>query len=111
MTTGVAILEQPALVLNRHWVPIHLTTAKHAIGLVYQCVARAVDPVDCSLHRFQSWSDLRVPEDVELALGEMAQDQQPVLIGERLEKLGSLLGCDAQNHVGIWRLGHGGPSS
>ncbi len=63
MTTGVAILEQPALVLNRHWVPIHLTTAKHAIGLVYQCVARAVDPVDCSLHRFQSWSDLRVPED------------------------------------------------
>jgi 5-methylcytosine-specific restriction endonuclease McrA len=62
MAAAVAILEQPALVLNRHWVPIHLTTARHAITLVYQTVARAVDPADCSLHRFQSWTDLRVPE-------------------------------------------------
>ncbi len=63
MSTGVAILEGPALVLNRHWVPIHLTTARHAIGLVYQCVARAVNPDDGSLHRFQSWADLRMPDD------------------------------------------------
>jgi 5-methylcytosine-specific restriction endonuclease McrA len=64
MSAAAAVLDQPAVVLNRHWVPIHLTTARHAIGLVYQSVARAVDPVDCSLHRFQTWADLRVPEDV-----------------------------------------------
>ena len=61
---AVALLDQPALVLNRHWVPIHLTTARHAIGLVYQSVARAVYPEDCSLHRFQSWADLHVPDGV-----------------------------------------------
>jgi 5-methylcytosine-specific restriction endonuclease McrA len=64
MSAGVAILEQPSLVLNRHWIPIHLTTARHAIGLVYQSIAWAVHPEDCSLHRFQSWADLRVPDDV-----------------------------------------------
>lgn len=62
MSTGVQTLEHPALVLNRLWVPIHLTTVKHAIRLVYQEVARAVDPRDCTLHRFQTWADLSVPE-------------------------------------------------
>ncbi len=56
-------LEQPALVLNRHWVPIHLTTSRHALTLLYQRVARAVDPTDCSLHRFHSWADLAVPDE------------------------------------------------
>jgi 5-methylcytosine-specific restriction endonuclease McrA len=63
MSATVAILDQPALVLNRHWVPIHLTTARHALMLVYQRVARAVHPADLSLHQFQTWADLRVPDD------------------------------------------------
>jgi len=61
MTAGIHVLEQPTLVLNRHWVPIHLTTVKHALGLLYQQVAWAVDPRDGSLHRFQTWADLRMP--------------------------------------------------
>jgi 5-methylcytosine-specific restriction endonuclease McrA len=64
MSSSALLLEQPALVLNRHWVPIHLTTSRHALTLLYQRVARAVDPLDCTLHRFQSWADLAVPEDV-----------------------------------------------
>jgi 5-methylcytosine-specific restriction endonuclease McrA len=63
MSAGLHVLEQPTLVLNRHWVPIHLTTVKHALGLLYQQVAWAVDPRDGSLHRFQTWADLRVPAD------------------------------------------------
>ena len=59
---SVAALEQPALVLNRHWIPIHLTTARHALMLLYQSVARAVHPEDQSLHRFQTWADLRLPD-------------------------------------------------
>ncbi|MEZ5064234.1 MAG: HNH endonuclease [bacterium] len=62
MSAGIHVLEQPTLVLNRHWVPIHLTTVKHALGLMYQQVARAVDPRDGSLHRFQTWADLRPPD-------------------------------------------------
>ncbi|GJM45577.1 MAG: restriction endonuclease [Gemmatimonadota bacterium] len=62
MTSGVHVLEQPTLVLNRHWVPVHLTTARHALTLLYQQVARAVHPSDGSLHRFQTWADLRPVE-------------------------------------------------
>ena len=58
-----AALEQPALVLNRHWIPIHLTTARHALMLLYQSVARAVHPTDLTLHRFEEWTDLRLPDD------------------------------------------------
>lgn len=61
---SAAALEQPALVLNRHWVPVHLTTSRHALMLLYQSVARAVHPGDLSLHRFQTWADLRLPDDV-----------------------------------------------
>jgi len=57
---STAALEQPALVLNRHWIPIHLTTTRHALMLLYQSVARAVHPTDLSLHRFQTWADLRI---------------------------------------------------
>ncbi|MGQ0722996.1 MAG: HNH endonuclease [Candidatus Eiseniibacteriota bacterium] len=61
---SAAVLEQPALVLNRHWVPVHLTTCRHALMLLYQSVARAVHPTDLSLHRFQTWTDCRLPDDV-----------------------------------------------
>ncbi|NNE43274.1 MAG: HNH endonuclease [Gemmatimonadetes bacterium] len=60
---STTVLEQPALVLNRHWVPVHLTTARHALMLLYQSVARAVHPTDLTLHRFQTWSDLRMPDE------------------------------------------------
>ena len=36
MTSGVHVLEQPTLVLNKHWIPVHLTTARHALTLLYQ---------------------------------------------------------------------------
>jgi 5-methylcytosine-specific restriction endonuclease McrA len=62
MSVATAVLEQPVLVLNRNWIPIHLTTARHGLTLLFQSVARAVNPEDCSLHRFQSWADLRVPD-------------------------------------------------
>ncbi|MDP6461296.1 MAG: HNH endonuclease [Gemmatimonadota bacterium] len=63
MSNPSAALERPALVLNRNWVPIHQTTGRHALVLLYKAVVRAVNPVDCSLHRFGSWSDLRVSDD------------------------------------------------
>ena len=62
MMSSAHALQQPALVLNRNWVPIHLTSARHALLLVYQSVARAVHPTDLSLHRFQTWADLNPPE-------------------------------------------------
>jgi 5-methylcytosine-specific restriction endonuclease McrA len=62
LTAGIHVLEQPTLVLNRHWIPIHLTTARHALTLLYQEVAFAVHPADGLLYRFQDWADLRPVE-------------------------------------------------
>lgn len=56
-------LDQPALVLNRHWVPIGTVPVRSAICLIYRQAARAILPHDYSLHDFDSWSALRVAED------------------------------------------------
>ena len=55
-------LDQPALVLNRHWVPIGTVPVRSAICLIYRKAARAILPNDYSLHDFDSWSTLRVAE-------------------------------------------------
>jgi 5-methylcytosine-specific restriction endonuclease McrA len=55
-------LDQPALVLNRHWVPIGTVPVRAAICLLYRKAARAIHPNDYSLHDFDSWSTLRVAE-------------------------------------------------
>lgn len=62
MSSGIHVLEQPTLVLNRHWIPVHLTTARHALTLLFQQVAYAVHPTDGALYRFQEWADLRPVE-------------------------------------------------
>lgn len=57
------MLDQPTLVLNRHWVPIGTTTVRTAICLLYREAARAVSPEDYSVHDFDSWASLRVAEE------------------------------------------------
>ena len=57
------MLDQRALVLNRHWVPIGTTSVRDALCLLYRSAARAVDPEDYSLHDFDSWASLRVAEE------------------------------------------------
>ncbi len=57
------MLDQRALVLNRHWVPIGTTSVRDALCLLYREAARAVDPEDYSLHDFDSWASLRVAEE------------------------------------------------
>lgn len=56
-------LDQPALVLNRHWVPIGTVPVRAALCLLYRQAARAILPQDYSLHDFDSWSTLRVADD------------------------------------------------
>lgn len=57
------MLEQRALVLNRHWIPIGTTSVRTALCLLYRAAARAVLPEDYSLHDFDSWSSLRLKEN------------------------------------------------
>src|SRR3990172_5574914 len=56
------VLNEPALVLNRNWVPVDVTTVLKAICKVYDGAARALEPGNGTLHDFDSWSALRVAE-------------------------------------------------
>ena len=56
------VLNDPTLVLNRHWVPVNVTTVLSALCKLYEGAARVVNPADYALHDFDSWAKLRVAE-------------------------------------------------
>ncbi|MEQ8765027.1 MAG: HNH endonuclease [Planctomycetota bacterium] len=49
-------LDEPTLVLNRGWIPIDVTSVRHALIMVYQEDARVLCPRDFVLHDFRSWA-------------------------------------------------------
>src|ERR1700674_3911292 len=58
-TNGAALLNSRVLVLNRSYLPVHVTSVKRAFALLYQGVARAVDE-QYRTFDFASWRDLAV---------------------------------------------------
>ena len=56
------MIDGSVLVLNRSFMPIHVTSIKRAISMVYQGIAKAVNP-DYQLFDFQSWADLSTDHD------------------------------------------------
>ena len=56
---GNALLNSKVLVLNRSYLPVHVTSVKRAFALLYQGVARAVDD-QYRTFDFASWRDLAV---------------------------------------------------
>lgn len=53
----MSVLGHNVLVLNRHWMVIHITTVKRALCLLFQGYARVVDE-DYNTYDFQSWREL-----------------------------------------------------
>lgn len=58
----MACLSTKVLVLNRSYLPVHVTTLRRAISLLYQDVARAVDE-QYRTFDFAAWRGLAVPLD------------------------------------------------
>jgi len=56
---GATLLNSKVLVLNRSYLPVHVTSVKRAFALLYQGVARAVDE-QYRTFDFASWRDLAV---------------------------------------------------
>jgi len=46
------------LVLNKSWNAISVINARHALTLLFREVAKAMNPVDYTLHEFETWKDL-----------------------------------------------------
>lgn len=53
------MIEGSALVLNRSYVPVHITSIKRAICLVFKGIAKIVDQ-QYQVYDFKSWSELSV---------------------------------------------------
>ena len=54
-----SVIDSKVLVLNRSYLPVHITSVKRAFSMLYQGVARAIDE-NYEIFDFQSWSDLSV---------------------------------------------------
>ncbi len=74
------MLNQSVLVLNRSYLPIHVTTARRAFSLVYQEVARVVDD-EYQTFDFQAWQRVRANgESVGTPSGRLAVPRVIVLL-------------------------------
>ena len=58
------MLNSSVLVLNRSYLPIHVTSVRRAFSLLYQGVARAVNE-EYRTFDFDEWSQLAVARDAE----------------------------------------------
>jgi len=54
------ILDRPTLVLNRHWQPVGVTTVARALVMLWNEVARVVEPETFSLLTWQDWSERKL---------------------------------------------------
>jgi 5-methylcytosine-specific restriction endonuclease McrA len=56
---GISLLNSKVLVLNRSYLPVHVTSVKRGFALLYQGVAKAVDE-HYRTFDFDSWRDLAI---------------------------------------------------
>ena len=54
-------LDQSSLVINRSWIPVHVTTVRRAITMVYQEIASVIATDTLQVHDFESWISLPSP--------------------------------------------------
>ncbi len=54
-------LQRPTLVLNRNWQPINVATVARALIMLWNDLAKIVDPIDYQLYDWSDWSRL-VPD-------------------------------------------------
>ncbi len=52
------MVQGQVLVLNKSWVVVNVASVRRAMGLLYQDLARAVNPEDYSLYDFEDWCEL-----------------------------------------------------
>ena len=58
----VSVLNTKVLVLNRSYLPVHVTVVRRALSLLYQGIAQAVDD-ELRTFDFDSWADLAANDD------------------------------------------------
>lgn len=59
MSAVPGVINSKVLVLNRNYLPVHVTSVRRAFSLLYQGIAKAVDD-EYRTFDFQSWSELSI---------------------------------------------------
>ena len=49
------LLRRPTLILNRNWQPVNVATVARALVMLWNEVARVVDPSDYQLYTWDDW--------------------------------------------------------
>lgn len=80
------LIRRPALVLNRNWQPVRVTTVAKVLVMVWAEKARVVDPVNYETYDWSDWSKLR-PREGEDAI-------QAVHFTLRVPEVVTLIGYD-----------------
>ena len=58
-----ALLQRATLVLNRSWRPVHVTTVRRALCMVFRDAARIVCPDSLATYSFESWVEIPAPDE------------------------------------------------
>lgn len=58
-----AVLKQPALVLNRNWQPVNITSVARSMSMLFSGTARVVDPETYQLFDWDDWARLEPGEN------------------------------------------------
>ncbi len=61
----MSILNNPVLVLNKDYVPVHINTVREAMVKICLCVADAIDPDDYSRFDWDTWISIPVKDGQE----------------------------------------------
>lgn len=56
-----SLLERATLVLNRSWRPVHVTTVRRALIMVFRDAARIVEPASLATFSFAEWLEQPIP--------------------------------------------------
>lgn len=59
------LLERATLVLNRSWQPVHVTTVRRALCMVFRDAARIVCTESLTIYDFDGWIDQPIPSRAE----------------------------------------------
>ena len=73
MSPSSDILSRPALVLNRSWQPIHVTTVVRTLVMLWNDSAKVVDPDEYRLYAWEEWMTL-APREGDFASGRRGPD-------------------------------------
>jgi 5-methylcytosine-specific restriction endonuclease McrA len=56
------LLQRATLVLNRSWRPVHVTTVRRALCMVFRDAAKIVCPASLQTYDFASWIEVPIPD-------------------------------------------------